>query len=299
MAIEGQAAGLALLPPDDLAPGATSDEPSAVATPATAAALGGHEDRYSGIIVDPATLPADAALFPGQLDAALAIWASQGKRGIWLKLLIQRANLILPAVEAGFIFHHAEADYVMLTLWLPPSPSTLPPNASHQIGIGAFVMNDAREVLAVQERNGPLRGSGVWKMPTGLVNQDEDISAAAVREVKEETGIDAEFLELTCFRQSHQVAFGKSDLFFVCILRPLSSEITKQDSEIEDSKWMPLADFAAQPIYQRSEMLKKMLDLCIATAEGMYKGFVLDKVESGFGRAPQAMYWGRYPWSRV
>ena len=61
-------------------------------------------------------------------------------------------------------------DYVMLTKWLPPTPSTLPPNASHQVGVGAFVVNERGEVLVVQENSGILRGKGVWKMPTGLVH---------------------------------------------------------------------------------------------------------------------------------
>ena len=60
--------------------------------------------------------------------------------------------------------------YAMLTNWLPEGEENkLPPNASHQVGVGAFVMNERREVLVVQERSGPLRGKGVWKMPTGLV----------------------------------------------------------------------------------------------------------------------------------
>ena len=49
-------------------------------------------------------------------------------------------------VQAGFIFHHAESEYLMLTLWLPDEPCTLPPNASHQVGIGAFLLNDKNEV---------------------------------------------------------------------------------------------------------------------------------------------------------
>jgi hypothetical protein len=58
----------------------------------------------------------------------------------------------------------------MLTRWLPEDEENkLPPNASHQCGVGAFVMNERREVLVVQEKNGPLRGKDVWKMPTGLV----------------------------------------------------------------------------------------------------------------------------------
>ena len=44
-------------------------------------------------------------------------------------------------------------------------------------------------VLCVQERNGVLKGKGVWKMPTGLVNAREDITEAAVREVEEECGL--------------------------------------------------------------------------------------------------------------
>jgi hypothetical protein len=49
-------------------------------------------------------------------------------------------------VQAGFRYHHAEPTYLMLTLWLPDRPSTLPPNASHQVGVGAFVLNDKNEV---------------------------------------------------------------------------------------------------------------------------------------------------------
>lgn len=41
-----------------------------------------------------------------------------------------------------------------------------PPAA--QVGVGAFVLNERREVLVVQEKMGPLRGKGVWKLPTGL-----------------------------------------------------------------------------------------------------------------------------------
>ena len=56
----------------------------------------------------------------------------------------------------------------MMTNWLPVDvPSPLPPNASHQVGVGAFVVNEKRQVLVVQEKFGPLRGMGFWKFPTG------------------------------------------------------------------------------------------------------------------------------------
>lgn len=36
---------------------------------------------------------------------------------------------------------------------------------------------------------GPLRGTGVWKLPTGLLDCGEDLGTGAEREVQEETGI--------------------------------------------------------------------------------------------------------------
>ncbi len=64
------------------------------------------------------------------------------------------------ATDGLHALHRAPCDDAPLPL-LP-----LPPR---QVGVGAFVLNDRREVLVVQERSGPLRGKGVWKMPTGLV----------------------------------------------------------------------------------------------------------------------------------
>lgn len=48
------------------------------------------------------------------------------------------------------------------------TPSAMPVLAV-QVGVGAVVLNERGEILVVQERSGPLRGKGVWKMPTGLV----------------------------------------------------------------------------------------------------------------------------------
>lgn len=138
------------------------------------------------------------------------------------------------------------------------------------------------QILVVQERSGPMRGSGVWKIPTGVVNQNEDIIAGAKREVKEETGVDAEFIQVVGFRQSHDAAFGKSDLFFLCMLRPTSTEIVIQESEIEAAKWMPLEELGAQPLYATSSMLKRIVEIATASIEGQYTGFSADFLHIGF-----------------
>ncbi|KAL5729365.1 nudix (nucleoside diphosphate linked moiety X)-type motif 2 [Ranunculus cassubicifolius] len=149
----------------------------------------------------------------------------------------------------------------MLVHWIPETGSTIPLNASHRVGIGAFVMNDKREVLVVQEKSGKFRGTGLWKFPTGVVDEGEDICTGAVREVKEETGIDTEFIEVLAFRQSHKAFFEKSDLFFVCMLRPLSFDIVKQDLEIEAAESTPIDVYTSQPFVQNHGLLKYIIEV--------------------------------------
>jgi hypothetical protein len=37
----------------------------------------------------------------------------------------------------------------MLAFWIPEGAHTLPANASHRVGVGAFVMNKKREVFPI------------------------------------------------------------------------------------------------------------------------------------------------------
>ncbi|XP_007049373.2 PREDICTED: nudix hydrolase 2 isoform X2 [Theobroma cacao] len=164
--------------------------------------LTGVEDLHGGIILD-MNKAMDSEAFASSLRASMSPWKQQGKRAVWIKVPTELVNLVEPAVKEGFRYHHAEPDYLMLVNWISNSTNTLPQNASHRVGIGAFVVNDKREVLVVQEKNGRFKGTGVWKFPTGVVNEGEDIYMAAIREVKEETGIDTEFVEILAFSGCH------------------------------------------------------------------------------------------------
>uniref|UniRef100_A0A804PW18 Nudix hydrolase domain-containing protein n=1 Tax=Zea mays TaxID=4577 RepID=A0A804PW18_MAIZE len=170
-------------------------------------------DKHGGVIIEMKT-PMDPGVFSAYLKAALAKWREQGIRGVWIKLPITLSNLIPTVVEEGFWYHHAEETYLMLAYWLPNTTHTLPVNATHRVGVGAFIMNDKREVLVVQEKSGVLRGLGVWKFPTGVVEPGEDINVGAIREVKEETGIDAEFVEVLAFRATK--LFLINQIYFSC-----------------------------------------------------------------------------------
>lgn len=56
----------------------------------------------------------------------------------------------------------------------------------HIVSAAAIVLNDQSEILLIK---GPRRG---WEMPGGQVEEGESLKDAAVRETKEESGIDIE-----------------------------------------------------------------------------------------------------------
>jgi Nudix hydrolase domain len=104
-------------------------------------ALEYHEDKYDGVIVDDQRLPRNRADFSSQLLYSLETWRATGKKGVWLKIPIDKLEYAATAIDFGFVCHHAEKDYLMLTHWLSEDENKLPPNASHQIGVGCVVVN--------------------------------------------------------------------------------------------------------------------------------------------------------------
>lgn len=59
----------------------------------------------------------------------------------------------------------------------------------HILSAAAVILNKQGEILLIK---GPLRG---WEMPGGQVEEGESLKEAAIREVKEESGIDIEVLK--------------------------------------------------------------------------------------------------------
>ncbi|KAK2986459.1 hypothetical protein RJ640_011897 [Escallonia rubra] len=251
--------------------------------------LDASEDAYEGVNVEMKE-PMDSNVFVSLLRASISQWRQKGKKGVWLKLPIELVNLVEAAVKEGFWYHHAEPTYLMLVYWIPKTTHSIPANASHRVGIGAFVMNNKGEVLVVQEKGGKFGGTGVWKLPTGVVDEGEDICVAAIREVKEEAGIATEFVEVLAFRQSHKSFFGKSDLFFVCMLKPLYADIQKQNLEIAAAQWMPIEEYAAQPFVQKHSGFSYIARICLAKKDNRYTGISAVPTSGGFSAKTSFLY---------
>ncbi len=205
-------------------------------------ALDSTTDPFGGVIPTPEALPTAPKEFGRRLRQSLTAWSAEGFKVVWLELHIARASLISVAVEAGFSFHHSGDDYLMMTHQLIES-AIVPAYASHYIGVGGVVVNGDNQLLVVREkRGGPSRPSS-YKLPGGAVHAGEHLTDGVVREVLEETGIRTRFDALVCLRNLHGYRHGKSDIYFVCRLEPLSKQIFIQAEEIEECLWMPLDQY--------------------------------------------------------
>ena len=197
---------------------------------------------FAGVHTTDDLLPEDADEFRRRLAASLEYWHSEGLRVVWLNVPISRAELVPIAVDAGFSYHHSGEDYLLLTRRLDRN-ALIPQFASHYIGAGGVVLNTENDLLVVSEKHRRRRDGPSYKLPGGALHTGEHLSEAVVREVWEETGVRTRFEAVVSMRNMHGYRHGKSDIYVVCRLTPLTSDITIQPEEIEECLWMPVDDY--------------------------------------------------------
>ncbi len=97
------------------------------------------------------------------------------------------------------------------------------PVPKHIVSAATIVINDKNEILLIK---GPRRG---WEMPGGQVEEGESLQDAAIRETKEESGID---IEVTKFCGVFQNVSGSicNTLF---LATPIGGELTTSPESLE------------------------------------------------------------------
>ena len=79
-------------PPEAIAQNSEQPQPHVLAS---------NADFYGGIAIDQNDLPSSPAEFQQRLEASLALWTAQGKRGIWLTIPVEKVDLVPAAVKLG------------------------------------------------------------------------------------------------------------------------------------------------------------------------------------------------------
>jgi len=236
--------------------------------------LQARPNPFGGMVAAPDALPSDPAKFAQSLDASLSQWTADGIKAVWLEIPIARAALIPEAVNRGFTFHHTGDHYLMLTAILQEG-AWLPHFATHYIGIGGVVLTPERELLVVREIYGVAGRPPTLKLPGGALHPGEHLAEAVEREVLEETGVQAQFQTIACFRHWHGYRYGKSDIYFVSRLRPLSRKITMQADEIQECLWLPVDQFLARDDISN---FNKQIVRAALESDGVVQSFI-----EGFG----------------
>ena len=87
------------------------------------------------------------------------------------------------------------------------------------------------------------RGDLAWGLPKGLVEPDETPEQAAVREVREETGLEADVEvslgEIRYFYVWEGVRVRKAVHFF--LMHATGGDVSQHDDEMEEVRWFPLS----------------------------------------------------------
>jgi len=199
-----------------------------------------EKDQFGGITILEKSFD-ESHLFENKLKQSLNQWGKDKITVVWIKIPQTSGDIIPIVLNLGFDFHHCNGNILVLVKKLLQN-APIPSFASHHIGAGGVVTNPANELLVVSEKYRSTK-KAFFKLPGGIIQLNETIEEGVKREVFEETGINAVFEHMVCFRHQQQYRFGMPDIYFVCKLSATSTDISKEDSEIDECIWMPIQEY--------------------------------------------------------
>jgi 8-oxo-dGTP diphosphatase len=101
------------------------------------------------------------------------------------------------------------------------------------------------EALVVKKTYSGLKGK--WSFPAGFVQPGETVDEAAVREVREETGVTAKVRQVAAIRSG--VIRGEiSDNMVVFVMDFVSGEPRPQEGEIAEAAFLPITRLTEDPL---------------------------------------------------
>ncbi|MHB8262322.1 MAG: NUDIX hydrolase N-terminal domain-containing protein [Acidimicrobiales bacterium] len=94
--------------------------------------------------------------------------------------------------------------------WMKQVGKGIPGYVTPKVAVGAAVGNDKGELLLIQRSD-----SGIWLYPTGWADVGYSASEMVVKEVKEETGIDADPVRLIAVFDGLRLGFTRMPLYLL------------------------------------------------------------------------------------
>ena len=103
------------------------------------------------------------------------------------------------------------------------------------LAVGGLVKDDDGKWLVVKKKYSGLKD--MWSLPAGFVKENETVDQAILREIKEETGIEAKIVGLMGVRTG--VIKGEiSDNMLLFLLHTNQTDLTIQEKELSEARFM-------------------------------------------------------------
>jgi 8-oxo-dGTP pyrophosphatase MutT (NUDIX family) len=117
-------------------------------------------------------------------------------------------------------------------------------------------------VALIRTRN--LKGKQVWTLPKGTAEEGEGPETTALREVFEETGIEAQIIEplddITYWFvvASEQARYRKTVHYF--LMRAVGGDIARHDDEVDEVRFVPVHEAERLVTYPTDRKVLKRLE---------------------------------------
>lgn len=127
----------------------------------------------------------------------------------------------------------------------------------HSAGGAVIAVRDGKAHVVLIATRGRTR----WGLPKGAVTAGETSEAAALREVKEETGIDARIVRLLdtiqyVFRAGDTLIRKRVEFY---LMQYVSGELEPQLSEVDDVEWVELGAALQRASFDSERRLLEMV----------------------------------------
>jgi 8-oxo-dGTP pyrophosphatase MutT (NUDIX family) len=89
-----------------------------------------------------------------------------------------------------------------------------------------------------------VKDGSVWTFPKGLIDKNEDPKICALREVKEEAGVNATIVDEIAKQEYWYVLEGikRKKTVYYYLMEYVSGDVKDHDWEVKDAKWISLED---------------------------------------------------------
>jgi 8-oxo-dGTP pyrophosphatase MutT (NUDIX family) len=109
-----------------------------------------------------------------------------------------------------------------------------------------------------------------WQLPKGTIERDEPPEAAALREVREEAGVETEIVEpideveywYVGDSRGRRVRFHKKVYFY--LMRYLAGDVADHDHEVREARWFPIDEAIERLAFKNEQEVAMAARECIA-----------------------------------